>query len=221
LKVRQNIGSWPQIRRERMVERDLAGRGIRDLRVLEAMRQVPREAFVPEDVREAAYEDGPLPIGDGQTISQPLTVAVMLEAAEISPQDRILDVGTGSGYAAAVASLLADQVYTIERHAGLLERACHCFEELGYHNIVARHGDGTLGWPEEAPFDAILVAAGGPEVPHSLLQQLSIGGRLVIPIGPKSDQRLVRVRRGDRNFVEDDLGSVAFVPLIGEQGWSR
>jgi protein-L-isoaspartate(D-aspartate) O-methyltransferase len=207
--------------RERMVERDLVGRSIRDPRVLEAMRQVPREVFVPEDVREAAYEDGPLPIGEGQTISQPFTVALMLQAAEVSPEDRVLDVGTGSGYAAAVARLLAAHVYSIERHLPLLETACRCFDELGYRNITTLHGDGTLGWPEAAPFDAILVAAGGPEIPQALSNQLSIGGRLVMPVGPKSDQRLLRVRRcGEYDFVNDDLGSVSFVPLIGKQGWS-
>jgi protein-L-isoaspartate(D-aspartate) O-methyltransferase len=145
----------------------------------------------------------------------------MLQAAEINPGDRVLDVGTGSGYAAAVASLLAAHMYSIERHKPLLEAACRCFEELGYRNITTRHGDGTLGWPEASPFEAILVAAGGPEVPQALSHQLSIGGRLVMPVGPKHDQRLLRVRRGgEHDFVDEDLGSVAFVPLIGEQGWS-
>jgi protein-L-isoaspartate(D-aspartate) O-methyltransferase len=145
----------------------------------------------------------------------------MLEAAEIRPEHRVLDVGTGSGYAAAVASLLTAHVYSIERHLPLLETACRCFDELEYRNITTRHGDGTLGWPEAAPFDAILVAAGGPQVPQALSDQLSIGGRLVMPVGPKRDQRLLRVRRcSEHNFIDDDLGSVSFVPLIGEQGWS-
>jgi protein-L-isoaspartate(D-aspartate) O-methyltransferase len=189
--------------------------------VLDAMGRVSREAFVPEHLRDLAYDDGPLPIGEGQTISQPLVVAEMLQAAEIGPTDRVLDVGTGSGYAAAVASRLAAHVYTVERHAPLLAAAERLFRDLGYDNITARHTDGTLGWAEEAPFDAILVAAGGPEVPRAYCEQLSLGGRLVMPVGPADDQRLLRiVRRAEDAYDEENLGSVAFVPLIGEHGWS-
>ena len=207
--------------REGMVKYQLARRGVRDRRVLDAMGQVPREAFVPDHLRDVAYDDGPLPIGQGQTISQPLVVAEMLQAAEIKPTDRVLDVGTGSGYAAAVASRLAAHVYTVERHALLVDTACRRFDELGYRNITVRHGDGTLGWPEQAPFDVILVGAGGPKVPQAYGRQLAIDGRLVMPVGPAHHQRLVRVERhAENDFTEDDLGSVTFVPLIGEHGWS-
>src|SRR5205823_2853711 len=165
-------------------------------RVLEAMRRVPREAFVPPDLAARAYEDGPLPIGEGQTISQPFIVALMTEAALIPAGGRVLDVGTGSGYAAAVLSRIAGEVYAIERHHALVESAKRRFEQLGYRNIKIRHGDGTLGWADAAPFDAIIVAAGGPEIPEVLQSQLKIGGCLVIPIGVlEREQRLVKVVR--------------------------
>ncbi|HYB99758.1 MAG TPA: protein-L-isoaspartate(D-aspartate) O-methyltransferase [Candidatus Limnocylindrales bacterium] len=207
--------------RSRMVSRQIAGRGITDARVLDAMRAVPREAFVKPGFEEFAYEDAPLPIEEGQTISQPYIVGLMLEAAELTPSDRVLDVGTGSGYAAAVASLIANEVYSIERHAALAEIAQERFEKLGYDNIGVRCGDGTNGWPEAAPFDAIVVAAGGPDIPQTLLEQLAIGGRLVMPVGEAPrDQRLLKiVRVSDAEYDEEDLGAVAFVPLIGEHGW--
>ena len=209
--------------RNRMVDLQVARRGIRDPRVLEAMRQVPREAFVAPGLQEFAYEDTPLPIEEGQTISQPYIVALMIEAAEIKPGDRVLDVGTGSGYAAAVLSRLAGKVYTVERHLPLVETARKRFEQLGYRNIEVRHGDGTLGWPEAAPFDAILVAAGGPEVPETLRNQLKIGGRLIIPIGllEKPLELVKVVRDGEKAFHEEELGAVNFVPLIGKHGWSE
>lgn len=206
--------------RHRMVERDLAGRGIRDDRVLEAMGDVPREAFVPPNLREFAYEDSPLPIEAGQTISQPYIVARMIEALGLEGGDKVLDIGTGSGYAAAVLSRIADRVYTIERHGELYELARHRFEELGYDNIEARHGDGTLGWPEATPFDAIQAAAGGPEVPRVLLEQLADGGRLVIPVGETLQlQHLLRVVREGDEYTTQKLEPVRFVPLIGEGGW--
>src|SRR5512137_2700649 len=161
--------------RERMVETQIAARGVADPRVLSAMRSVPRENFVPAAYRGRAYEDGPLPIGEGQTISQPYIVAVMLEAARLVETDRLLEVGSGSGYAAAVASRLCRTVFAIERHAVLAEEAARRWAALGYANIRWRIGDGTLGWPEEAPFDAILVSAGGPSVPHALTAQLAVG----------------------------------------------
>jgi protein-L-isoaspartate(D-aspartate) O-methyltransferase len=209
--------------RERMVERQIVARGVNDARVLDAMRQVPREGFVASGFEEFAYEDSPLPIAAGQTISQPYMVALMIEAAEVKSGDRVLEIGTGSGYAAAVLSRIAAEVYTVERHGALAQTAKRRFARLDYRNIEVRHGDGTLGWPEAAPFDAIIVTAGGPEIPESLRLQLKIGGRLVIPIGSLTDeQRLVKVvRDGEHAFHEEDLGPVRFVPLIGEHGWSE
>ena len=207
--------------RERMIDRQIVARGVRHPRVLEAMRAVPREAFVPEELAEFAYEDGPLPIGEGQTISQPYVVALMAELADPGPENRVLDVGTGSGYAAAVMSRMAARVYTIERYPELAETARRRFERLDYRNIEVRCGDGTLGWPEAAPFGAIVVAAGGPEVPRALREQLDVGGRLVIPVAiDGAGQRLLLVRRTAAGaFEEEDCGGVAFVPLIGAQGW--
>ncbi|UCI07065.1 protein-L-isoaspartate(D-aspartate) O-methyltransferase [Mesorhizobium sp. B1-1-8] len=209
--------------RGRMVDIQIAQRGVEDVQVLDAMRQVPREAFVDPDFEEFAYEDSPLPIGKGQTISQPYMVAYMIEAAEIEPGDRVLEVGTGSGYAAAVISRIAGRVYTIERHAALAETARQRFERLGYDNIEVRAGDGTKGWRDAAPFDAILVAAAGPGAPLALQEQLDVGGRLVIPVGKEADgQRLLKVTRtGATTYEEEDLGGVQFVPLIGEQGWAE
>jgi protein-L-isoaspartate(D-aspartate) O-methyltransferase len=209
--------------RQRMVEVQLVARGVRDRLVLDAMREVPREQFVDPGFEEFAYEDSPLPIGVGQTISQPYIVALMLEAAEIKPGARVLEVGAGSGYAAAVASRIAARVYAIERHALLADGARRRLERMGYRNVEIRAGDGTRGWPEAAPFDAILVAAGGPGVPAALKEQLALGGRLVIPVGEGSrSQRLLKLRRTDANtFEEEQLGGVRFVPLVGEQGWAE
>lgn len=206
--------------RERMVEEQLRARGIRHEGVLDAMREVPRDEFVPKATAEWAYEDLPLPIGEGQTISQPYTVATMAEMLELKPTDKVLDVGTGSGYAAAVMSRIVRAVYSMERHEALAESAAQKLKSLGYDNVHVRHGDGTLGWPEHAPFDAIMVAAGGVSVPRPLLEQLTVGGRLVIPIG-ESDrgQKLQRIRRtSEEEYKSEDLGAVRFVPLIGEAG---
>ncbi|MFQ5459763.1 MAG: protein-L-isoaspartate(D-aspartate) O-methyltransferase, partial [Anaerolineae bacterium] len=166
-----------------MVENQLAVRGIADGAVLTAMAMVPREAFVDPDLAEYAYDDAPLPIDAGQTISQPYMVALMLEALEVRPSDRVLEVGTGSGYAAAVLSMIAAEVFTVERIESLATAARRRLADLGHDNVHVRRGDGTLGWREEAPFDAVVVAAGGPEAPQALLEQLGVGGRLVIPIG--------------------------------------
>jgi protein-L-isoaspartate(D-aspartate) O-methyltransferase len=207
--------------RQEMVDRQIAARGVRSPRVLEALRTVPRERFVPERLAELAYDDTPLPIGEEQTISQPYVVALMAEALELQPGDKVLEIGAGSGYAAAVLSRIAREVWTIERHPSLAREARERMARLGYSNLQVLHGDGTLGWPEHAPYDAIVVAAGGPEVPRALLDQLAPGGRLVIPIGPgPRTQSLVRVRRRpDGTLAHEDLGGVRFVPLIGAQGW--
>ncbi|MDT8449287.1 MAG: protein-L-isoaspartate(D-aspartate) O-methyltransferase [Wenzhouxiangellaceae bacterium] len=206
-------------RREEMVRTQLIARGIRDQRVLAAMGAVPREIFVPEIHRDLSYCDGPLPIGGGQTISQPYIVALMIEALELEPGDRVLEVGAGSGYAAAVLSRIVVEVYGIEYRGELAELARMRLGELGYDNVEIRHGDGTLGWPAHAPFDAILVSAGGPDVPPALLEQLSIGGRIVIPVGDRThSQELLRACRVDRHeFSQDSLGRVRFVPLCGSE----
>jgi protein-L-isoaspartate(D-aspartate) O-methyltransferase len=209
--------------RGRMVDRQIAGRGIRDRRVLEAMRQVPRELFIGRGLEEFAYADSPLPIAQEQTISQPYMVALMIEAAAVDPGDKVLEIGTGSGYGAAVLGRIAERLYTIERHRELVETARRSLASLGYHNIEVRHGDGTLGWPEAAPFDAIIVTAGGPEIPETLRDQLEPGGRMIIPVGALAhEQRLMKVVRGGAHeFHEEDLGPVRFVPLIGAHGWGE
>ena len=207
--------------RRRMVERHVQARGIRDPMVLHAMRAVPREAFLPDHLAEFAYSDTPLPIEEGQTISQPFIVAMMAEALSLERDDRVLEIGTGSGYAAAVLAEIAAEVYSVERHRELADGAVHRLRALGYDNAEVLCGDGTLGWPEHAPFDAILVSAGGPEGPRLLLVQLAVGGRLVIPVGPDlRDQRLLRLTKGSDGKVEvEDLGGVRFVPLIGAGGF--
>jgi len=201
--------------KRRMLRRDIKGRGVRDPRVLQAMESVPREAFTgPEHARQA-YADRPLPIGMGQTISQPYVVAWMAEALELRTTDRVLEVGTGSGYAAAVLSLLCDAVYSVERHGFLATGAGERLAALGYANVRVRHGDGAEGWPEQAPYDAIVVAAAAPRVPDSLLEQLCVGGRLVMPVGrAAARQNMVRMRRGAGGFSEEGLGVVRFVPLV-------
>ena len=215
------LGGDPLARdRAIMVSRHLEARGIHGPRVLEAMGQVPREAFVGEFLTEFAYEDSALPIEAGQTISQPYIVARMIELAELKPGDKVLEVGAGSGYAAAVMSRIAGEVYAIERHEALATQARGREDRLGYHNVEIICADGTKGWPESAPYDAIIVSAGGPKVPEALKRQLTIGGRLVIPVGRDVHQTLLRVRRtGQDSFEEEDHGAVTFVPLIGEEGW--
>jgi protein-L-isoaspartate(D-aspartate) O-methyltransferase len=207
--------------RDRMVRHQIEGRGVRDPRVLAAMREVPREAFVPPGLQEFAYEDSPLPIEAGQTISQPFIVAEMIESLELRGGERVLDIGTGSGYAAAVLARIAGEVYSVERHAELVELARARFAELGIHNVHVLHGDGTLGWPEHAPYDAVVAAAGGPDVPSALRDQLKVGGRLVIPIGPTPrEQKLIRETKvAPRKMSRTDLGGVRFVPLVGAAGW--
>jgi protein-L-isoaspartate(D-aspartate) O-methyltransferase len=207
--------------RNQMVETQIAARGIRDPAVLEAMRRIPREAFVPESAVPFAYEDEALAIPEGQTISQPYVVAAMTAAVRPKPGERALEIGTGSGYAAAVLARIVSEVYTVERLAGLAESARRRLADLGYHNIHVRCGDGTLGWAEPAPYDCIIVTAGGPRVPPALLDQLAVDGRLVMPVGSTPRfQRIIRViRTAEGKYDHEALEEVAFVPLIGEQGW--
>jgi protein-L-isoaspartate(D-aspartate) O-methyltransferase len=211
------------LRRREMVDRNIAARGVRDELVLEAMRKVPRELFLPNNLREFAYEDSPLPIAGEQTISQPYIVAFMAEALMLKGGEKVLEIGAGSGYAAAVLSEIAASVYTVERLGQLADKAAVTLTDLGYDNVRVLHGDGTKGWPEHAPYDAIVAAAGGPKVPESLKEQLKIGGRLVIPVGAdQRSQELVRVTRvSAREYRSEDIADVRFVPLIGEEGWSN
>ncbi len=207
--------------RNAMVERQIVSRGVRAPLVLEAMRTVPREAFLPQSLQEFAYDDSPLPIDANQTISQPYIVAFMIEALNLKGGETVLEIGAGSGYAAAVLSRIAGRVYTVERIGQLAEKAAVVLADLHYDNVLVRHGDGTQGWPEFAPYDAIIVAAGGPTVPDSLKRQLKAGGRLVIPVGKdQRTQELVRVTRlSDDTFKTEDIADVRFVPLIGKEGW--
>jgi protein-L-isoaspartate(D-aspartate) O-methyltransferase len=209
--------------RSEMVARHVVARGVRDQRVLEAIRKVPREAFIPSELRQRAYVDSPLPIGSGQTISQPYIVAFMIEALELEGGERVLEIGAGSGYAAAILAEIASEVYAIERIGQLAEKAAINLQDVGYRNVHIKHADGTIGWAEMAPFDAILVSAGAPSVPAELKAQLKIGGRLVIPIGPSAyAQELVRIRRKSKAaFAEEDLADVRFVSLIGKAGWEE
>jgi protein-L-isoaspartate(D-aspartate) O-methyltransferase len=207
--------------RRAMVERQITARGVRAPAVLRAMGKVRREGYVPSYLGEFAYEDTPLPIEEEQTISQPYIVAFMVEALDLRGGEKVLEIGTGSGYAAAVLAEIAGQVYTIERHARLAESAAAQLRRDGYDNVHVRCGDGTRGWPENAPFDAIVVAAGGPEVPPSLREQLAVGGKLVVPVGETVGlQKLVRVSRiSESRYEEEELGDVRFVPLVGAEGW--
>jgi protein-L-isoaspartate(D-aspartate) O-methyltransferase len=207
--------------RDEMVEHHIAARGVRSENVLKAMRKVRREAFLPANLQEFAYDDAPLPIAEGQTISQPYIVALMAEALALEGGERVLEIGTGSGYAAAVLAEIARDVFTVERIGQLAEKAAAALAGQGYENVHVLHGDGTRGWPEHAPYDAIVVAAGGPKIPDSLRAQLKIGGRLVIPVGHDvRAQELVRVTRVSENdYRREDLADVRFVPLLGHEGW--
>lgn len=206
--------------RERMVERQIARRGIDSPRVLEAFRSVPRHLFVPQNKREFAYSDGPLPIGRGQTISQPYIVAYMTEALDLQGEERVLEIGTGSGYQAAILGELAAEVYTVERHQDLAKTASQRLQDMGYENIHVIQGDGTEGLPEHAPFQGVIVTAAAPEVPRPLLEQLDEGGRLIMPVGSRGGQVLKLYQRREGDFSVKALSPVAFVPLIGEHGHS-
>ena len=207
--------------RERLVAQQVEARGVRDPLVLNAMRSVPRELFVPEKLRTDAYEDTPLPIGSGQTISQPYIVAFMIEALQLRGGEKVLEIGAGSGYAAAVLAEIAGDVFTIERIGQLAEQAARNLESAGCTNVHVRHADGTEGWADEAPFDSILVSAGAPDIPRSLLYQVKVGGRIVIPVGrDQRAQELIRITRVSENeFAREDIADVRFVPLIGKEGW--
>lgn len=202
-----------------MVETQIAGRGVRNEAVLAAMVEVPRHLFVPERLRGEAYADRPLGIGEGQTISQPYMVAIMTETLAVRPTDRVLEIGTGSGYQTAVLARLAARVISVERHAPLADRARETLGRLGVTNVEILVGDGTEGAPDHAPFDRILVTAGAPAVPDALRSQLANGGRLVIPVGPSGFQHLTIVDRDDEQFVTREGEACVFVPLIGRHGW--
>jgi protein-L-isoaspartate(D-aspartate) O-methyltransferase len=205
--------------RQMMVETQIRARGVTDSRVLAAMAKVPRHRFIPQSLWDQAYSDHPLPIGQDQTISQPYIVALMTEALELRGPEKVLELGTGSGYQAAILGELAQAVYTIERLPALARSAQQVLGSLGYTNVEVRVADGTLGWPEAAPFDAILVTAGSPQVPAPLVEQLAMGGRLVIPVGDRYSQTLTRVWRTAEGLKQEYLGGCRFVKLIGKHGW--
>lgn len=212
------MDEWTHLR-QRMVEEQIRPRHIQDERVLRALARVPRHLFVPPDLQAHAYEDAALPIAQGQTISQPFIVALMAAALWLHGAERVLEIGSGSGYAAAVLAELSAAVISLERQPLLAETAADLLHDLGYATISVIKADGSVGWPAAAPYDAISVPAGAPDVPAALLQQLADGGRLVIPVGPPDEQRLIRVVRHGSEFTRDDLGAVRFVPLIGAAGW--
>lgn len=207
--------------RKKMVDKQLASRGIGDLRVLSAMEMVPRHVFVPESLRYEAYDDNPLPIGHGQTISQPYMVALMTELLDLRGHERVLEVGTGCGYQAAVLSRLCDWVYTVELIKALSDVARGILAQCGYDNISFKVGDGTLGWPEEAPFDGIIVTAGAPDIPHTLVDQLAMGGRLVIPVGDRFAQTLKLGIKAKTGLQIENHSGCRFVDLVGKYGWSK
>jgi protein-L-isoaspartate(D-aspartate) O-methyltransferase len=208
----------------KMVDSQLRARGIVDQRVLEAMEKIPRHLFVDEVLAEQAYNDNPLPIDSRQTISQPYMVALMTEAMELSGKDKVLEIGSGSGYQTAILADLAERVFTIERIAALATRARRISESLNYYNVAVRVGDGTFGWREESPFAAVMVTAGAPKIPKLLIEQLVVGGRLVIPVGNRGSQVLMKVTRlsqDPEDLKAEDLGGCRFVDLIGEYGWNN
>lgn len=210
-----------QRKREEMVAKQIERRGISDPAVLAAMRKVPRHFFVSEALMDQSYGDFPLPIGEQQTISQPYIVAEMTQALALSKDDRVLELGTGSGYQAAILAEIVYRVYTVERIHSLLIKARSLFDELKYHNIVTKYADGTIGWREESPFDAIIVTAGAPIIPQPLVAQLAVGGRMVIPVGDKFSQEMIKIYRDESGIRETRMGACRFVKLIGEHGWKK
>ena len=208
-------------RREEMVRNQIEARGIKAPKVLAAFRRVPRHLFVSEALRDQAYGDYPLPIGEQQTISQPYIVAEMTQALNLVEDDRILEIGTGSGYQAAILAQIVYRVYTIERKRSLYLQARNLFDKLHYHNIVMKYGDGTKGWRDESPFDGIIVTAGAPQIPDVLIDQMGEGGRLVVPVGNQHTQELIKIFRDDQNIRQINLGGCRFVKLVGEYGWKE
>ena len=205
--------------REAMVQRQIVARGINDPLVLAAVGRVPRHLFVSEALMDQAYGDFPLPIGEQQTISQPFIVAEMTQALALNPTDRVLEIGTGSGYQAAILAEIVSRVYTVERLYTLYVRTRKLFDRLRYHNIVTRYSDGTTGWADESPFDAIVVTAGAPQIPQPLVRQLAVGGRMVLPVGNRHTQELVKLVKTEQGLEQFNLGGCRFVKLVGEQGW--
>jgi protein-L-isoaspartate(D-aspartate) O-methyltransferase len=210
-----------RIARERMVREQLIPRGISDKRVLSAMRKVPRDRFVEEALVTEAYNDHPLPIGENQTISQPYIVALMTEALKLTTKEKTLEIGTGSGYQTAILAELSKKVYTVERIRSLMIKARNMLAELGYNNILFKAFDGTLGWKQYAPYDAIIVTAGAPKLPQPLLEQLAEGGRLIIPVGNRYSQELIKVTNKKGNHIQENLGGCRFVDLVGVHGWKE
>jgi protein-L-isoaspartate(D-aspartate) O-methyltransferase len=208
-------------RREKMVRTQMEKRGIKEPRVLEAFRKIPRHLFMPEGIRGRAYEDGPLPIGQGQTISQPYTVARMTEALELTGKEIVLEIGTGSGYQAAILAELAEWVYSVERIRDLSTGARKILDELGYHNVAIMVGDGTLGWRDHAPYDRVIVTAGAPEIPRPLVEQLKEDGVMVIPVGDTHTQNMIVGRKKGGKLETTDIGPYRFVELIGTHGWDK
>lgn len=207
--------------REEMVRKQIEARGVSAPLVLAAMRKVKRHLFVSEALMDQSYGDFPLPIGEQQTISQPYIVAEMTQSLGVGPDDRVLEIGTGSGYQAAVLAEIVFRVYTIERIHSLYSNARRLFDRLRYHNIVSKYSDGTVGWPDESPFDAIIVTAGSPRVPQVLIDQLAVGGRLIIPVGDQYTQDLVRIEKDEEGIHRSSLGGCRFVKLVGEHGWEK
>ena len=217
----KNLSRKYDRKREEMVRSQIEARGIRDPRVLSAFRAVPRHLFVSEALREQAYGDYPLPIGEQQTISQPYIVAEMTQTLELGRDDRVLEIGTGSGYQAAILAQIVYRVYTVERKRALYMQTRNLFDKLNYYNIVTKYADGTKGWQEESPFDAIVVTAGAPELPEVLITQLAEGGRLVVPVGNQHTQELIKICREKGDVQQTNLGGCRFVKLVGEHGWKE
>jgi len=207
--------------RHEMVKHQIEGRGVTDQKVLAALRKVPRHLFVSEALQDQAYGDFPLPIGEQQTISQPFIVAEMTQALQLCEDDRVLEIGTGSGYQASILAEIAYRVYTIERVHPLLVKARRIFDQLQYHNIITRYGDGTSGWVNESPFDAIIVTAGAPRIPDKLVAQMAVGGRMVVPVGDQHSQELIKIYKEEKGVHQTNLGGCRFVKLVGEYGWSE